>query len=31
MDELCEDCEGAGGSKEEKEVDNCDLEPVIVS
>jgi hypothetical protein len=29
MDELCDDCEGGGSSKEEKEVDNCDLEPVI--
>lgn len=29
MDELCDDCEGGGSSKEEKEVDNCDLEQVI--
>jgi hypothetical protein len=29
MDEVCDDCEGGGSSKEEKEVDNCDLEPVI--
>jgi hypothetical protein len=29
MDELCDDCEGGGSSKEKKEVDSCDLEPVI--
>jgi len=29
MDEFCDDCEGGGNRKEEKEVDNCDLESAI--
>jgi hypothetical protein len=29
MDGLYDDCEGGGSCKEEKEVDSCDLEPLL--